>query len=96
MEIFHRSLYPQNQSLDLGRCGSTLIDDEIGMQLGDAGLTFARPFQSAGLDEPGGMILGRVLEDRSGIGQLSRLGRAGAGNARRQTIRPAIREPIDI
>ena len=55
------------------RCGVTLIDDEIGVLLGDLGASDAMTLEPHALDEATGRIIRRIAEDAARAGQADRL-----------------------
>ena len=69
----HRCSYFVDQTLDIRRCRSAGIHDEIGMLLRHLRAADAPAFQPALLDQPCGVVAGRIAENRPGIRQVQRL-----------------------
>ena len=59
----------------VGRSRVVDVDDEVGVLRGDLRATDAVPFQSGRLDEPAGLVVGRVLEDTPEAANAVRLRR---------------------
>src|SRR5712691_1910065 len=70
----HHPLGQIHQRLDVNGACPALVHDEVRVLLRDARAARPGPLQSRHVDESPGVIAGRVLEDRAGIGLPMRLG----------------------
>jgi len=61
----HLALHARDQRLDVARASFAFVEDEIRVLLGDHGAADANALETAGLDEPRGMVAGRIREHRT-------------------------------
>ena len=78
----HGGLHLVNQILYICRSRITGIHDEVGVLFRHPGTADPPALQAALLDQPGGMVAGRIAEHRTGIRQIQRLAGDAPGQQR--------------
>src|SRR3990172_12240320 len=63
-----------DQCLDIGSaCAPLWVDDKVGVFFRDARRSYRMALEPAGLDQPRGLVAGRIAEHRPRVGQVERL-----------------------
>src|SRR5690606_15004033 len=69
----HRVAHMGDQPLDVRRLRLPQVDDEVRVLFRHLRIADAVALEAAGLDQPGRMVVRRVAEGRSRVGQIERL-----------------------